>query len=112
MSSTWQNRVSDGFIAAKCIDGDKTTYGNICHTNKDRSDHWIRVDYGKPVTMAKIVITNRCDIPGDISKCGSTHLGATVSITNDAEGKKAVWADIISQQKRFTPGLPIFLTYT
>lgn len=84
--------------AEKCIDGSKK--GTMCHawhlkrdmiydgdTSRYANPDWIRVDYGKPVNILKIVVTNRLDC----ESCKDWIAGATVTITDDEDGENVVW---------------------
>lgn len=80
--------------ANNCIDGSKS--GKICHSGDIGSTAWIRVDFGKPVQMAKIVITNR--LGG--SSVESRIAGATVTITQDEDGDSVVWSGVMQGTQR------------
>lgn len=90
MKSVWLNNEKYG--ASNCIDGSKD--GQLCHSQNTDNTDWIRVDYGKNVAMAKIVITNRIGETPGYNERGRIA-GATVSITHDEAGKQVVWAGIL-----------------
>lgn len=85
------------FPARKCIDGDHfqetRAPKSMCCSAWGDTNPWIRVDYGTAVPMAKIVITNRFDC------CDHRIAGATVAITQDADGDQVVWAGILQGTK-------------
>ena len=62
LPSTWP-----GFPASKCIDGDTSTWYNMCHTKGQSHETrpWLAIDYGTSVTVERVKIFNRDDCCGD-----------------------------------------------
>lgn len=102
MSSTFEDNTVN-----KCFDGDRFTSMQLCATlrkgNGD-TDPWLRVDYGEGVIISKIVVTNRVDC------CKERINGATISLTNDQDGRNVVWSTTFDGTKaEYTFHLPSFL---
>lgn len=89
MSSTY----SQNHAAEKCIDG---SLASFCHTDGRSTegsqdlDPWLRIDYGKSVDIKEIVVSNRIDSNEGVKR---RIVGATISITTDADGTDVVWCD-------------------
>lgn len=102
MSSTYEANTVD-----RCFDGDTTTIAQLCATKlkgHEDADPWLRVDYGEGVVIRRIVVTNRVDC------CQSRINGATISLTNDRDGKDVVWSatfDGTTTKYTFRPMSPL-----
>ncbi len=82
MSSTY----SGSYEAVECVDGIAGVTGNMCHTSQRDEAPWLRLDFGAPVDVAKIVVLNRADC------CQGRIVGARVSLSNYANGSSPVWS--------------------
>lgn len=99
---------SPEFQASNCIDGvisSKTE--SQCHTYCDDPDPWLRIDYGKDVAIAAVVVYNRIHGGQDVLQRID---GATVSISVSENGTNPSWSDnILGVHRTYTFGM-LFLS--
>lgn len=113
MSSVYSHG-GDQLDASKCIDGNtqEGSATDVCHSLKKDNTDWIRLDFGKPVPLSKIRVTNRRDC------CKDRIAGATVTVTQDEDGQHVVWSgvlegtqDVYSFSPQPTPGPSVQLVH-
>jgi hypothetical protein len=74
MSSSYEN---DAFPAENCINGDKQSYGGMCHTEVETAP-WLALDFGEQVVVKSVTIYNR----NDGCTCADRFRNAEVRVTD------------------------------
>ena len=88
-AATLSSTMTPDFAASNCIEvkvGQKDTA--MCHAARTDANPWLRVDYGKPVDIRRLVVTNRIEN----NCCRDRIVGATISVATDAAGTDVIWS--------------------
>ena len=89
-AATLSSTMTPAFVASNCIEvraGRADTA--MCHAARNDANPWLRVDYGKPVDIRRLVVTNRVEN----NCCRDRIVGATISVATDAAGTDVIWSE-------------------